>query len=89
MLATCARLEDLTTRPNAVAHRVVEADVEVQKRVLFEAAPVAAEQSLWRVQVKGARDDPAVFLGDHQLDGIGHRRKGPVKKILGQLHGAP
>lgn len=61
---------------------MVIANVEVQERVLFQAAPVAAEQALAIGDVEGAGDGPPVALGEHQLHVLRHVREGVLVELL-------
>src|SRR5262249_38657519 len=55
-----------------VVDRVVVANLEMQERVLLDAAPVAAEQDIGADEVDGARNPAIVALGHDQQDAVAH-----------------
>ena len=75
VLAAGAALEDLHAAGDALVDRVVVADVEVQERVLLEAAPIAAVEMRRRGDVEGAGDELAVALGATTSSASGMRSK--------------
>ena len=82
MLAAGAAFERAEAPLDAVADRVVEADVEVQEGVLLEGAPVASEEAVLRGDVEGAGDEPSLFARLDDLDVLGKAGEDPLVEGL-------
>ena len=76
--AAGAGFETLQAQPYAMFDGGVIADVEMQKRLLFEGAPIAAIHRRVVPHIESAGDDFAVALGQHQAN---VRRKPTVNLI--------
>ncbi|EAU65037.1 hypothetical protein STIAU_3175 [Stigmatella aurantiaca DW4/3-1] len=89
VLAARAGLEHLAARADALLHRVVQADVEVQEGVLLEAAPVPPVEPLRRHHVEGPGHHLAPAHRLHHLHGLGHGAEDAGEEVRGELHLAP
>src|SRR3982074_1611932 len=66
VLALRARLDGFQAAPNRKLDRLVIADLEMQKRMMLDRAPVAAEQGIGADEIDGAGDPAAPTPGHHQ-----------------------
>src|SRR5262245_49172906 len=73
VLALRASLEDADAALDAELERLVVARLEMQKRNVWGAAPVAAVQHHLRKDVQCAREELAVELDQHHQDMLGER----------------
>src|SRR5206468_1459074 len=62
VLAAGAGLDAAELVLDRIVDRLIVADLEMQERVLLDAAPVAAKQDIGADEVDGARDPAAVAL---------------------------
>src|SRR5260370_5707818 len=72
VLALGAGLDGLQAAPDRKIDGLIVADLEMQKRVMFDRAPVAAEQRIGADEIDGAGDPAAVAPGHHQQHVLGH-----------------
>src|ERR1700738_2258240 len=80
VLPAGGRLEEGGAPSDALLERMVEADVEMQERVLLEATPVAAVENARRGQVERSREQAAVAPSLHQLDPVPEGLEDAAKK---------
>src|SRR5262245_6518357 len=67
VLASRARLEAPPPMPDALVNRMIQADVEVQERMLLEASPVAAVEHVGGRQIECSSNQPTFPARLHQL----------------------
>ena len=72
MLALRAGLHRLKAPLDGKVDGLIVANLEMQERVMFDRAPVAAEQGVRADEIDGAGDPAAVAPGHHQQHVLRH-----------------
>src|SRR5690606_13062717 len=68
---------------------LIVAAFEMEKRVILDGAPVAAEKRIAADEVERPRDRASAALGQHQKDIVAHRGLDFVEKGAGEVGPAP
>ena len=89
VVASRAAFEGGDAAPDALVDRVVQAHVEVQERVIFEASPVAAVEAISPGDVEGAGNPLPVAARLDDLQHVGHALEHQVVEGAVQPAAAP
>src|SRR6266576_2852838 len=89
VLALRARFDRFQAAPDRKIHGLVIADLEMQKRVMFDRAPVAAKQRIGADEIDGAGDPAIVASGHDERDVLGHAFADQRKEAAGEVGPAP
>ena len=89
VLALRARFDRFQAAPDRKIHGLVIADLEMQKRMMFDRAPVAAKQRIGADEIDGAGDPATVAPGHDERDVLSHAFADQRKEAAGEVGPAP
>src|SRR6266403_1020111 len=89
VLALRARFDCFQTAPDRKVDSLVIADLEMQKRVMFDRAPVAAKQRFGADEIDGAGNPATVAPGHDERNVLSHGFADQRKEAAGEVGPAP
>ena len=89
MLALGACFDTGKLMGNRVVDGLIIANLEMQKRVMFDRAPIAPVQAIATDDVQRARDVGSIALGHDEQAGLRHRLPKQREKLAIEIRPAP